>query len=358
MLRKPVIWVANRFSSKPDKKRIFSSLGKLVKTIRKKPGKKGIIIDTSLQSYKFIIFSDQHKGAKNGSDDFMLAEPNYLAALDYYFNQGFYLINLGDNEELWKNSIWKVLKNNEASIEKEKQFVTARRFTKIYGNHDLYWHNDPLAKFQLKKMYDEDMNVYEGIILKIVNDNHPYEIFCTHGHQGDLQSDGNWFSQFFVSKIWGPFQAFLKINPNTPANNDTLKTANNRIMYEWSSKQKNLLLITGHTHQPVFGSLTHLERLYRDLEMAKAKSDEKKITALKEEIQHVEKEYKTVSENFLQMNPTYFNTGCCCFNDGDITGIEVENGSIRLIKWEMQNRSPVRIILEENTLANIISQIK
>ncbi len=358
MLRRPVIWIADSFSSKPDKKRIFSALGKLVKAIRKKPGKKGIIIDADLQSHKFIIFSDQHKGARNGSDDFMLAEPNYLAVLDYYFNQSFYLINLGDNEELWKNSIGKVLKNNQASIEKEKQFVAARRFTKIYGNHDLYWHNDLLAKFQLKKMYDEDMNVYEGIILKAVMNGHPYEIFCTHGRQGDLQSDGNWFSQFFVSKIWGPFQAFLKINPNTPANNDMLKTANNRIMYEWSSKQKNLLLITGHTHQPVFGSLTHLERLYRDLEMAKAHSDENKTAKLKEEIQDVEKKYKTASGNFLHMKPTYFNTGCCCFNDGDITGIEIENSSIRLIKWETQNGKPARLVLEENTLATIFEQIK
>ena len=46
----------------------------------------------------------------------------------------------------------------------------------------------------------------------------------THGHQGDLQSDGNWFSKWFVSDIWGPFQSYLRINPNTPANNDQLKT--------------------------------------------------------------------------------------------------------------------------------------
>ena len=33
------------------------------------------------------------------------------------------------------------------------------------------------------------------------------------------------------------------------------------------------------------------------------------------------------------MNPFYFNTGCCCFSDGDITGIEIADGFIPLIKW-------------------------
>jgi hypothetical protein len=32
----------------------------------------------------------------------------------------------------------------------------------------------------------------------------------THGHQGDLQSDGNWFSKWFVSSIWGPLQGYLR----------------------------------------------------------------------------------------------------------------------------------------------------
>lgn len=31
--------------------------------------------------------------------------------------------------------------------------------------------------------------------------------------------------------------------------------------------------------------------------------------------------------------PSYFNTGCCRFEDGDITGIELAEGEIRLIKW-------------------------
>ena len=31
--------------------------------------------------------------------------------------------------------------------------------------------------------------------------------------------------------------------------------------------------------------------------------------------------------------PAYFNTGCCAFPDGDITGLELVDGRIRLVRW-------------------------
>jgi len=88
-----------------------------------------------------------------------------------------------------------------------------------------------------------------------------------------LQSDGNAFSKWFVSNVWGPLQNFIGINPNTPSTNDNVKTLHNLFMYEWSCSQPQTVLITGHTHQPVFNSLTHLERLYLQLEEATAKKD-------------------------------------------------------------------------------------
>jgi len=91
-------------------------------------------------------------------------------------------------------------------------------------------------------------------------------------------------------------------------------------MYEWSSNRKNVVLVTGHTHKPVFASgkySTHpSNKIERD-------ANEK-------------------------LKPSYFNTGCCCFNDGDITGIEIENGFIRLIKWhEEEDKASSRQVLEE-----------
>ena len=90
ILLKPVLWAAQKFSSKPNRERIFTALSTLFNNILHEPGKRGLIIPFDEKARKFIIFLDQHKGARNGADDFMLAEPNYLAALDYYYQNIFF----------------------------------------------------------------------------------------------------------------------------------------------------------------------------------------------------------------------------------------------------------------------------
>ena len=32
-------------------------------------------------------------------------------------------------------------------------------------------------------------------------------------------------------------------------------------------------------------------------------------------------------------HPSYFNTGCCSFGDGDITGLEFRDGKVALVRW-------------------------
>jgi len=353
LLNKPVIGLANKLSSRPDRKRVDIALSGLYKQISGEIDKKGLILPFDTDTDKFIIFSDQHKGARDGADVFALAEKNYLAALEYYFNERFFYINLGDSEELWENLFITVKRHNKATFEAEKKFLQRRKFIKIFGNHDLYWDNDPLAPFNLRKIYDQNVKIYEGMILKTTVNGKPFEIFMTHGHQGDLQSDGNWFSKWFVSDIWGPFQSYLRINPNTPANNDQLKTLHNQMMYQWSSKHQNVLLITGHTHQPVFKSLTHLEALYEKLENAKKVKDQQTIDQIKKQITKRENSDNKMPD-FKGYLDTYFNSGCCCFDDGDITGIEIADGCIRLVKWVYgPQKESVREVLEESKLADL-----
>ena len=182
-------------------------------------------------------------------------------------------------------------------------------------------------------------------------------IFCTHGHQGDKVSDGNWFSKFFVARIWAPLQAYLRINSNTAAYNDEKKTLHNEIMYEWSAQQKDTLLITGHTHQPVFTSLTHIERLYKDLQWARKNNDLSAVGSIEQEIHKREIEFSAVSVDYLTMKPSYFNSGCCCFVDGDITGIEIAAGKICLVKWTLVDESPQRQVLEEISLEELAKKL-
>ena len=357
LLLRPVIWASRKFSSKPEEDRIFKALSKLYRNISHKPGNKGLIIPFEAQAGKFIIFSDQHKGARDGADDFATAEPNYLAALEYYNANDFSFISLGDNEELWENTLTQVKKYNTDTFEAEKKFINRNAFVKIFGNHDLYWQNDPFAPLQLKSIYGTDVKIYEGIILQVRVNDSKLNIFCTHGHQGDAQSDGNWFSKFFVARIWGPLQGYLRINPNTPAYDNEVKTLHNDIMYKWSALHNNLLLITGHTHQPVFQSLTLLERLYRQIQAAKRDNDNKAMDDLQKEIRKREKEFSAVSMDYLIMKPSYFNSGCCCFRDGDITGLEIENGNIRLVKWKAENEKPTRSVLEEISLQELMNAL-
>src|SRR5690606_6793402 len=108
LLTKPILWFAERYASAPDRQRVFSALTKLKKTIERDPGKKGFVLPFNSSSHRFIIFSDQHKGRKNGADDFLPAEKNYLAALAYYEHAGFHLIALGDCEELWENNMLQI----------------------------------------------------------------------------------------------------------------------------------------------------------------------------------------------------------------------------------------------------------
>ena len=354
ILFKPVMWASAKFTSKPDQGRIFQALTTLHQCILDGKKEKGPVISFDCTKERFIIFSDQHKGAKNGADDFMLCEPNYLAALDHYFQQGYFYITLGDTEELWENLLSSVKKHQQPSFESERRFVEQDRFVKIYGNHDLFWQNDPFAPMQLKEIYGRTVPIYEGVVLKTTIKDQEVSIFCTHGHQGDAVSDGNWFSKFFVSRVWAPLQSFLKINPNTPAYDAQLKTLHNSYMYLWSAQQKNLLLITGHTHQPVFESLTHIERLYRQLLFAQQIKDETLAQTVQKEIQLRKFEYNNISPDYLQLKATYFNAGCCCFNDGDITGIEIEENCLRLIKWQSKDGTPTRILLEEASIEELL----
>ena len=384
ILLKPILWFSRKFTSRPERSRIFKALSELFRNIKEEPGKKGVVL-TLRENSRIIVFSDHHRGAKNGADDFMKAEGSYLAALDYYFQHRFQYVSLGDSEELWENTLASVKKNNSITFEAEKKFILQDRFFKVFGNHDLFWDNSLISSQQLKTIYGKKLRVFEGVILEIANNDNrakegnelkkikkpfapwkktkiddddlpvadcPLTIFLTHGHQGDASSDGNWFSKFFVANIWAPLQSYLRINFNTPAYDEDLKTSHNLIMYEWSAKYKNLVLITGHTHQPVFESLTHPERLYKKLGDALKANLTEEANKIEEEIKRRGRDYKTTPAQYLNMKPSYFNSGCCCFRDGDITGIEITHKKISLVKWSLAKN---REVLEETTLEKLQS---
>ncbi len=324
LFKKPLTWLANRLSAKPEREVIFKSLTKLYNSA-KKNNKRVCSISIDSSNDKFIVFSDQHKGNKDYADDFSNNEFNYIKALEYYHEQNFNFINLGDSEELWKYKAEEVLPKNLKSFIAEAAFQPNKYF-KTFGNHDIIWKNKWDAERLLKPYFSMPMPIYEGIVIKKKLGNQSLNIFFTHGHQGDKMSDNNAFSTWIVAHLWTPIQRYLRININTPSKNYTLRNKHNKIMYEWCSNKKNTILVTGHTHQPVFASGKYSNHPANSIE-------------------------KVANE---KLQPSYFNTGCCCFSDGDITGIEISEGYIRLIKWQTENNNSLRKVLEEKKLDELI----
>ena len=75
-----------------------------------------------LNDAQYVIFSDQHKGARNGADDFQVAEQTYKAALTYYQRMGYSLLTLGDVEELWEERPQPVISAYDEIFDLEARF--------------------------------------------------------------------------------------------------------------------------------------------------------------------------------------------------------------------------------------------
>ena len=318
-------------ASAPDKKEVDKSLNRLLRNLKSERKSRGIALDVDLFTDKFIVFSDHHKGNKDHGDDFAGNEPNYLAALDYYLLKGFSYINLGDSEELWKYTPEQVISKNITALRQEAGFQQQQKYYKMFGNHDLIWKNKMDVDKWFKGIFTLPLPVYEGILLKFNIETKPLSILLTHGHQGDKLSDNNSVSTWLVAHIWRPVQRYLQINVNTPAKDYVLRDKHNIMMYEWSSHKRNLLLITGHTHKPVFASGKYSDHINNKV---------------------------TETQPADNLEPSYFNSGCCCYNDGDITGIEIADGKISLIKWHLQNNLSARVVLEEASLQQVCLDLR
>ena len=90
----------------------------------------------------------------------------------------------------------------------------------------------------------------EGLILDYRH--RPCQIFLTHGHQADILNDSFWrLSRFLVRYLWRPLELIGIRDPTSAAKNSERKSKVERRLASWSDKN-NQMIITGHTHRPVF----------------------------------------------------------------------------------------------------------
>lgn len=335
----------------------------------------GLIRQIDISAERMVFVSDIHKGARDCADDFLVSEKAYNTMLAYYFELGHTLVVLGDAEELWENSIRKVMKKYAHSLEKEGKFLNEGRYIRIWGNHDRDWKTRRKCEKHLFKAlmrkhpvssFSSLCDIPEAYLLEVRDGEEVIgRIFLVHGHQGSLESDRfRWLSRIAVRVFVRPIQCWFKKswNPKTPAHDASLRKANNIGLYRWSEKQEDLILIAGHTHRPVFASETHLDKLKRKQSMYDPGDPEyqQKMAEIEAEIEWaITQEYQMPDDMHEQSmaKQCYFNTGCCCFVDGNTTAIEICDGEIRLVHWPNKDDQPKPFTLKHESLKKIFTHI-
>jgi UDP-2,3-diacylglucosamine pyrophosphatase LpxH len=263
-------------------------------------------------SSKYIFFSDIHRGDDSISDEFTRNQNIYLYALNYYYNQGYSYVEVGDGDELWEYPKFKHIRLAHTDIFIVlKKFFDANRLTILYGNHNIYLKSKNFVSENYYTFYDEykqeRVELFKGITpmeaLKLIDKDTDQEILIVHGHQGDFMNDQFWFLSMLLMRYFWRFMHVVGFeNPSSPARNLYKRHKVEKAYNKWIEKHK-MMLICGHTHRPKF-----------------PKNDEL----------------------------PYFNTGCCIHTRG-ISGIEILHGKIIMVDW--------RITADANGVVRIERQV-
>lgn len=289
-------------------------------------------VDIRDSNERWVIFSDHHKGQRDRADAFTAAEQAYHAALGYYFEHGYKLVVLGDVEELWENRVGPILETYRTTFELERDFYDQDRYFRVWGNHDDDWRYPSQVERHLDQHYP-GIQVEECYLLDVFDGGDRLgQIMLVHGHQGTLIADTfGWLTRILVRTIWRPIQRITNLRVHTPATDLNLRRRHGIAMYNWASARPAFLLVAGHTHHPIFDPVLQVEQQMERLDRARGSMDTQRIARARARLEHLK-----VLENrqgFKMSRPSYFNTGCCCFADGDITGIELDRGTIKLVRW-------------------------
>jgi len=302
-------------------------------------------LEAELDELRMIVLSDHHRGRGDGADDFVVCKDAYHAALDYYQEQGHTLVMLGDIEEFWENTPRQVMATYEETLCKEAEFFHTDRFIRVWGNHDDYWSFNDAVKQHFHDKFP-GLKVYEAITLAMKDKGKSLgNILMVHGHQGTLLSEKlGGFSRLMVRYVWRNIQRLFRIASTTPSTSVTLRSSLDEIMFNWANSFNNQIVICGHTHDAIFMSseeifglnkeIRGLKMLLRDKTITKERR--KQITGQIENLRNRIRHFKEMEPNVGggdTQKSVYFNTGCCSYSDGSITGIEICEGSIQLIEW-------------------------
>lgn len=324
--------------------------------------------ELAIEGEKYAFMSDLHLGNGSAADDFKDNETALLKALDFYLENNFRLVLLGDIEELWQFDPEMIQDRYEEKVYSRMRKFPQSRVTRIFGNHDHEWGGfiEPIFGNQASCLAPE--------ALKLTDKNGEARILLVHGHQGSIDADKfYWFSRFWVRlfSIVEPYARKLGIYSATTATKSQIAKDYERTLYRWA-KDNKIILICGHSHRAIFASRSHAEEL-RD-EIARLETENLKIglafpqrLANARRIHTLKKELKKEKSKGRLIEstdpgkvplPCYFNTGCGIYSDG-LTAIEIEADAIRLVKWNRDAwpKTLDRQVYKEEKLSNMLAKV-
>lgn len=224
--------------------------------------------------------------------------------MNQYYNDGFEYCELGDGDELWENIFYKTIFEAHKNVYLLlKKFHDSNRYHKIWGNHDMVFRNKDYAEKTLTTYINTQndrieplftgIKCHEAIVL--VHQETKQELFLTHGHQADFMNYVGWkINRFMVAILWKPLQIWGISDPTSPAKNYIERIKVELRIKKWIENNNRKITIVGHTHRPSF--------------------------------------------SYPSQNATpYFNDGSCV-HPRSITGIEIVNGTLTLIKWYIDTK--------------------
>jgi UDP-2,3-diacylglucosamine pyrophosphatase LpxH len=296
---------------------------------------------------RYVFLSDFHMGDGGERDDLRSNRELATTVLArWYLERGYTLILGGDIEDLQKFKLAQIRKAWAGMYEIFDAFAARGALWKLVGNHD----------FALLREKEQAYPLYHGLALERGG----RVLFCFHGHQASrLFAKYRYLSDFVVRYLAKPFK--FK-NANISSDSRQRFKAERRIYR--ASKKLGIVSICGHTHRPLFESLSKYDSLRWSIEellreYPESSEDRKAriaqlVDLYSSECSRLGKAElrwglsKSLYEEKSLLIPCVFNSGCATGKHG-ISAIEIEGGRISLVHWAKEG-SARPYLLEEALL--------
>jgi predicted phosphodiesterase len=324
---------------------------------------------------RLVIFSDLHIGNRGRTDDFLNNSQMFHHVLKhFYLPAGYGLILNGDIEELQRFDIGTIEEKWQDLYLLLDEFQKSDRLWKTVGNHD--------SELMVKSRTGINRDLMRAIRLRL---DRRY-IFVYHGHQASVFFNKfNRLSGYVLRFIANP----LGIKNYSVSQDNRKKFRTEERLYRFSSKKK-VISIIGHTHRPLFESLSKVDTLkyaIEDLINKFPTLPTERREAVKQTVRMYLSELRETHNRKRQYNlvstiyscdvvvPVLFNSGCCIGKRG-ITCIEINGDTIALNHWfdgqknskylgredyiplRLDESQYYRVTLRERTLTEIFTRIE